>query len=544
MKRLQSWKKLYEHSKSMAAVSLRELFAGDPQRAARLSLGLDGMHIDYAKNRVNDETLGLLMELAMEAGVLARAREMFAGARINTTEGRAVLHTALRNRTNAPVLVDGRDVMPEVNGVLTHMRHFSDAVRGGEWLGHTGEPITDIVNIGIGGSDLGPHMACEALRPYGHPRLTMYFVSNVDASHLIDTLKKVVVQRTLFIVASKTFTTQEMLTNAYTARKWFVDRASEAAIAKHFVAVSTNAKAVAAFGIDPDNMFEFWDWVGGRYSLWSTIGLPIMLCIGTDHFSELLAGGHAMDQHFLNSPAETNAPLILALLGIWYSNFLGAASHAVIPYDQHLHRLPAYLQQLDMESNGKGVTRDGQPVAGTTGPILWGEPGTNSQHAFFQLLHQGTHLVPVDFIAAVNPHHREREHQAMLLANCFAQSEALMRGKTADEARAELVAQKLDPVAIDALLPHKVFPGNRPSNTILLDRLTPYALGMLLALYEHKVFAQGVIWNVNSFDQWGVELGKQLAGPILSELQGGTPASGHDSSTAALIAHVNARRSQ
>ena len=521
---------------------MRDLFAVDPTRAGRMSVQLDGMLIDFSKNRITDETLRLLDQLAEETGVLREAGRMFAGETINSTEQRAVLHTALRNPAETPLLVDGQDVMPQIKRVLAHMRQFCAEVRDGSRIGHSGKRITDVVNIGIGGSDLGPYMVCEALRPYGDPRLAMHFVSNVDASHILETLQPLDPETTLFIIASKTFTTQETLTNAHTARRWLLRHvADEAAIACHFVAVSTNAAAVAKFGIDTANMFEFWDWVGGRYSLWSAIGLPIMLFVGQDNFAELLAGAHAMDRHFLSAPAARNAPLILGLLGIWYSNFFGADSQAIIPYDQHLHRFPAYLQQLDMESNGKSVTRDGQAVDGMTGPIIWGEPGTNSQHAFFQLLHQGTRLVPVDFIAAIKAHHQEDAHQMMLLANCLAQSQALMCGKSPETARAELVAQGLSPDAIAALLPHRVFPGNRPSNTILLDMLTPRTLGMLIALYEHKVFVQGIIWNVNSFDQWGVELGKQLAGKILADLQSREIKSKHDASTAALIERILTR---
>jgi glucose-6-phosphate isomerase len=529
---------LRAHRDAIAGLHLRELFDQEPQRFASMSLQVGELLVDYSKNRVTAETMALLLELAREAGVRERAQAMFRGDKINTTEGRAVLHVALRNRANTPIVVDGADVMPQVNGVLKRIAEFSERVRDGAWTGHTGKPITDIVNIGIGGSDLGPCMACEALRPYGHPRLRMHFVSNVDGTHIVETLKRVGAETTLFIVASKTFTTQETLANAHTARRWFLRTASdEAAIAKHFVAVSTNASAVQSFGIDTANMFEFWDWVGGRYSLWSAIGLSIALFIGFQQFEQLLAGAHAMDRHFITAPAEANAPTILALLGVWYNNFLGAESQVIAPYDQYLHRLPAYLQQLDMESNGKSVTGDGRPVDYMTGPIIWGEPGTNGQHAFFQLLHQGTRLAPIDFIAETQSHNPEGDHHAMLLANCLAQSEALMRGKTEDEVRAELRAQGLDDISAAALAPHKVFSGNRPSNTLLLTMLTPYSLGMLVALYEHKVFVQGTIWGVNSYDQWGVELGKQLANRILPELRDGAAAS-HDCSTAGLIAHI------
>jgi glucose-6-phosphate isomerase len=536
--------KLLTHLASIKNIHLRDLFAEDSQRFGKMSLGVGPLFIDYSKNRVTAETLALLFELAREAGVEARAKAMLRGERINSTENRAVLHVALRNRSNAPVTVDGEDIMPRINGVLSRMREFTDKVRAGEWKGHTGKPITDIVNIGIGGSDLGPYMTCEALKPYGHPRLRMHFVSNVDGTHIAETLRRVDPETVLFVIASKTFTTQETLANAHTARQWLLRAAGqEAAIVKHFVAVSTNTKAVQEFGIDPANMFEFWDWVGGRYSLWSAIGLPIALFIGMDNFESLLSGAHAMDQHFISAPLAQNAPAILALIGIWDINFLESGSHVVAPYDQYLHRFPAYLQQLDMESNGKGVTRDGRKIDYSTGPIIWGEPGTNGQHAFFQLLHQGTRLAPVDFIAPIRSHNPEGDHHAMLLANCLAQSEALMRGKTAEEARAELSAQGMNSDAIAALLPHKVFGGNRPSNTILLDQVTPYSLGLLIALYEHKVFVQGCIWNVNSFDQWGVELGKQLANRILPELQGHT-SQAHDGSTGGLIRYIRDQSSK
>ncbi len=464
------------------------------------------------------------------------------GEKINFTEHRAVLHTALRNRSNRPVYVDGKDVMPDVVRVLGQMRRYSEAVRGGEHRGHTGKQITDIVNIGIGGSDLGPLMACEALKPYSNPALRAHFVSNVDGTHLAETLKQLDAETTLFIVSSKTFTTQETLTNAHSARTWLVEKLDdEAAVARHFAAVSTNLKATGEFGIHPDNVFEFWDWVGGRYSLWSAIGLPIALYIGMDRFEELLGGGHAMDEHFRSAPLEQNMPVLLGLLGVWYGNFFGAQSNAVLPYDQYLHRFPAYLQQLEMESNGKRVDRDGNAVDYDTGMVMWGEPGTNGQHAFYQLLHQGTRLIPADFLAPLYSHNPIGEHHAILLANCFAQTEALMLGKTAEEARAELEAQGLKGEALQALLPHKVFPGNKPTNTLLFDRLTPRTLGMLIALYEHKVFVQGVVWNINSFDQWGVELGKQLAGKILPELHGTAAGSAHDVSTAGLIGRFRAR---
>ena len=551
-----AWRALERHAAAMAGVHLRDLFASDGDRFARFSLRWDDLLLDFAKNRVTAETMGLLVDLARQAELEAWRTRLFSGDRINTTEGRPVLHVALRNRSNRPILVDGRDVMADVNGVLAKMRDFSERVRSGAWRGHTGEVVTDVVNIGIGGSDLGPHMACEALKPYqrGGARaaegdspdqgpLRPHFVSNVDGAHLLDTLAPLDPARTLFVVASKTFTTQETMTNAASARSWLVERlGDEAAVARHFVAVSTNADAVAAFGIRTENMFEFWDWVGGRYSLWSAIGLPIALAVGFARFEELLAGAHAMDEHFRTAPLERNMPVILALLGVWYRDFLGACSHAVLPYSQHLHRLPAYLQQADMESNGKSVRRDGARVDYPTGPIVWGEPGTNGQHAFFQLLHQGTELVPADFLAAAESLTPLGDHHDKLLANCFAQTEALAFGRTADEARAELEQEGLSGAALEALVPHKVFEGNRPTNSIVFRRLDPATLGKLIALYEHKIFTQGVLWDINSFDQWGVELGKQLARVILPQLAGAAPVAGHDCSTNGLINHVKALR--
>ncbi|RMD79418.1 MAG: glucose-6-phosphate isomerase [Gammaproteobacteria bacterium] len=531
---LPAWRALAEHHRELRGLHLRGLFARDPGRFQALSLEEGALFLDYSKHRVTAETLGLLFQLAREARVEERREAMFAGQRINTTEGRAVLHVALRNRSRRPILVDGRDVMPEVEAVLARMRRFTEALRSGSWRGWTGRPITDVVNIGIGGSDLGPAMATQALRPY-HDGPRCHFVSNVDGSHLHDTLAGLDPETTLFIVASKTFTTQETLTNARSARRWLLERAGdEAAVARHFVAVSTNAEAVRVFGIDTEHMFEFWDWVGGRYSMWSAIGLPIAVAVGMDRFEELLAGAHAMDEHFRTAPLERNLPVILGLLGIWYTDFFGAATHAVLPYDQHLQRLPAYLQQLEMESNGKRVTLEGEPVGYPTCPVVWGEPGTNGQHAFYQLLHQGTQLVPADFILPLQPHHPLAEHHRILVANCLAQTEALMKGRTEEEARAELRAQGLPEPEVERLVPHRVFPGNRPSSTILLERLTPFALGQLVALYEHKVFVQGTIWGINSFDQWGVELGKQLAKAILPELEG-APVGPHDASTAGLI---------
>jgi glucose-6-phosphate isomerase len=538
-----AWRALERHAEAMAAVHLRDLFAGDRDRFGRFSLRLDDLLLDYAKNRVTDETMGLLFDLARAGELESWRARMFAGDRINVTEDRAVLHIALRNRSNRPIVVDGRDVMADVNAVLAKMREFSEAVRSGAWRGHTGAAVTDVVNIGIGGSDLGPCMVCEALKPYQRPDLRPHFVSNVDDAQLHDTLAPLEPAHTLFVVASKTFTTQETMTNAASARAWLVERlGDEAAVGKHFVAVSTNARAVAAFGIRAENMFEFWDWVGGRYSLWSAIGLPIALVVGFTRFAELLTGAHAMDEHFRTTPLERNMPAIMALLGIWYRDFLGASSHAVLPYSQHLHRLPAYLQQADMESNGKSVRRDGARVDYATGPIVWGEPGTNGQHAFYQLLHQGTELAPADFLAAAESLTPLGDHHDKLLANFFAQTEALAFGRTADQARAELESEGLSGAALDALVPHKVFEGNRPTNSILFRRLDPATLGKLIALYEHKIFTQGVLWNINSFDQWGVELGKQLAKVILPQLADPDPVASHDSSTNGLINHMKALR--
>jgi glucose-6-phosphate isomerase len=461
---------------------------------------------------------------------------MFRGEKINFTENRAVLHVALRNRSNEPIIVDGEDVMPQVNGVLQKMRQFSDAVRNGQWRGYSGKPIGDVVNIGIGGSDLGPVMVTEALKPYGKPGLKVHFVSNIDGTHIAETLKNLNPETTLFIIASKTFTTQETITNANTAKEWFLKTATDqTAVAKHFVALSTNTDAVAQFGIDTNNMFEFWDWVGGRYSLWSAIGLSIALYIGMDEFEALLNGAHAMDTHFRSTPLEKNLPVILGLLGIWYNNFFGAQSHAILPYDQYMHRFAAYFQQGDMESNGKRVNRNGEAVNYSTGPVIWGEPGTNGQHAFYQLIHQGTKLIPCDFIAPVISHNAIGEHHKILLSNFFAQTEALMKGKTKAEAEAELKASGLSGEPLQSLLPHKVFTGNKPTNSIFVKKITPHNLGALIALYEHKIFVQGIIWNINSFDQWGVELGKQLAKAILPELQDNKPINSHDSSTNGLI---------
>lgn len=533
-----AWQALQDHHQSMAGVHMRNLFAQDSKRFDKLSLEACGLLLDYSKNRVTEESMALLTDLARQAQVEERRAQMFAGEKINITEDRAVLHVALRNRANTPIEVDGEDVMPPINAVLEQMRGFTREVREGSWRGYTGKRITDVVNIGIGGSDLGPLMVCEALRPYKHPEINIHFVSNVDGTHIVETLKRVNPQTTLFIIASKTFTTLETLTNAHTARAWFLEAAGdETAIAKHFVAVSTNTEKVAEFGIDTRNMFEFWDWVGGRYSLWSAIGLSIALYIGMDNFEALLEGAHEMDQHFRSAPLEANMPVILALLGIWYTNFFKAESHAIEPYDQYMHRFSAYLQQLDMESNGKHITLDGQSMDYATGPIIWGEPGTNGQHAFFQLIHQGTRLIPADFIASIDSQNPVGDHHKLLLANFFAQTEALMRGKTEQEARAELQSEGLSGEALENLLPHKLFEGNRPTNSILFRKLDPRTLGALIALYEHKVFVQGVIWNINSFDQWGVELGKQLAKVIQPELADESEVSSHDASTNGLINH-------
>jgi glucose-6-phosphate isomerase len=541
---LAAWRALEAHVAGVRGLSLRALFAEDPKRFERFSGALDDLLVDWSKQRVTAETMDLLVELARACDLEGRREAMFRGEKINTTEGRAVLHTALRNRSAEPVMVDGRDVMPDVRAVLEQMRAFSKAVRGGDWRGHTGEAITDIVNIGIGGSDLGPLMVCQALEPYARADLRAHFVSNVDGAHLHHTLKRLNPAKTLFIVASKTFTTQETMTNAQSARTWLLAGlgGDQAAVGRHFVAVSTNAEAVQAFGIDPANMFGFWDWVGGRYSLWSAIGLSIVLYLGFERFLELLDGAHAMDRHFQNTPLEANLPVVMALVGIWNSNFLGAESLAVLPYDQHLARFAAYLQQGDMESNGKSATLAGEQVDYQTGPVIWGEPGTNGQHAFYQLIHQGTRLVPCDFLAAVLSQTPLGDHHEKLLANFFAQSEALAFGKTAAEVRAELEGQGLAPDEVERLLPHKVFEGNRPSTSILYKKLTPFTLGALIALYEHKIFTQGVIWDVNSFDQWGVELGKVLAGRILPELAGSGLVTSHDTSTNGLINHLKAVR--
>ena len=532
-----AWQALVKHQGTMKSVHMRTLFAEDPKRFERFSLASGDLFVDYSKNRITEETMRLLLALAEQANVAEWRDRMFAGEKINGTEGRAVLHTALRNRSNRPIVVDGKDVMPEVNAVLAKMRAFTESVRSGAWKGFTGKRITDIVNIGIGGSDLGPVMATEALKPYWQAGLTPHFVSNVDGTHIAETVKHLDPETTLFIIASKTFTTQETLMNARSARAWLVGKLKdEAAVAKHFVAVSTATEEVRKFGIDTNNMFGFWDWVGGRYSLWSAIGLPIATMIGMDSFEEMLAGGHDMDEHFRTAPFDKSIPVILALIGIWYSNFFGAETIALLPYDQYLHRFSAYFQQADMESDGKRVDRQGNVITDySTGPIVWGEPGTNGQHAFYQLIHQGTRIIPCDFLAPIETHNKVGDHHLVLLANFFAQTEALMKGKNEDEARAELEAQKLSPERIKELLPHKCFPGNRPTNSIFVQKITPRTLGKLVAMYEHKIFTQGIIWNIYSFDQWGVELGKQLAKKIEPELRENGEITSHDASTNGLI---------
>ena len=532
------WQALVEHRREMGGTTLRELFDGEggAARFERFQLEAAGIFLDFSKHQVTSHTHDLLVALAEASGVEARIEAMFRGEVVNPTEGRASLHTALRNRSEEPVMVDGEDVMPGIREVLARLGAFSDRVRSGEWKGRTGEPITDVVNIGIGGSDLGPLMAVEALAPFAHDGLRFHFVSNVDGSHLVSALKKVDPDTTLFIVASKTFTTQETLANAHSARQWFLDSgASEVDVAKHFVAVSTNGTAVGEFGIDTDNMFGFWDWVGGRYSLWSAIGLPLMLAIGPDRFERFLEGGHAMDSHVRSAPLEKSLPVTLALLTVWHSDFRGSDSHLIAPYDQYLHRFPAYLQQLTMESNGKRVHLDGSEVTVPTGPIVWGEPGTNGQHAYFQLVHQGTHVIPTDFIMAIESLNPLGEHQTLLMANCFAQSEALMKGKTTEEVAEEMRAAGKGEAEIERLAPHRTFPGDRPSNTLLVQQLDPFALGALIALYEHKVFVEAAIWDINPFDQWGVELGKALASAVVEELRAGGTVTGHDSSTNGLI---------
>lgn len=538
-----AWQALQKHFDEMKDVTIADLFAKDGDRFSKFSATFDDqMLVDYSKNRITEETLAKLQDLAKECDLAGAIKSMFSGEKINRTENRAVLHVALRNRSNTPILVDGKDVMPEVNAVLEKMKTFSEAIISGEWKGYTGKAITDVVNIGIGGSDLGPYMVTEALRPYKN-HLNMHFVSNVDGTHIAEVLKKVNPETTLFLVASKTFTTQETMTNAHSARDWFLKAAGdEKHVAKHFAALSTNAKAVGEFGIDTANMFEFWDWVGGRYSLWSAIGLSIVLSIGFDNFVELLSGAHAMDKHFSTTPAEKNLPVLLALIGIWYNNFFGAETEAILPYDQYMHRFAAYFQQGNMESNGKYVDRNGKVVDYQTGPIIWGEPGTNGQHAFYQLIHQGTKMVPCDFIAPAITHNPLSDHHQKLLSNFFAQTEALAFGKSREVVEQEYRDQAKDPATLDYVVPFKVFEGNRPTNSILLREITPFSLGALIALYEHKIFTQGVILNIFTFDQWGVELGKQLANRILPELKDDKEISSHDSSTNGLINRYKAWR--
>ena len=538
-----AWKALEEHHREVAPLQMRDLFARDPDRFDKFSLRLGDILFDYSKNRITEKTIALLLDLARQARLTEAIEAMFSGEKINNTENRAVLHIALRNRSNRPIYVDGDDVMPEVNQVLAKMRAFSEDVRSGNWKGYSGKPITHVVNIGIGGSDLGPQMVTAALAHYAHPRLSSHFVSNVDGTHISETLKRLDPESTLFIIASKTFTTQETMTNATSAREWFLSTAEdEKAVASNFVALSTNERAVAEFGIDPENMFKFWDWVGGRYSLWSAIGLSTALAIGMDRFEEMLGGAYKVDEHFRAAPLEQNIPVVMGALGIWYNNFFGAESHAILPYDQYLARFPAYFQQGDMESNGKSVTRNGEWVDYSTGPILWGEPGTNGQHAFYQLIHQGTKLIPCDFLAAAKSLNPLGKHQGLLISNFLAQTEALMKGRTEEEARAEISGSCLSGEALEILVRAKTFPGNRPSNSILFDKLTPETLGSLIAIYEHKIFTQGIIWDINSFDQMGVELGKQLAKAVYPELLSDELVSSHDSSTNGLIREFKNRR--
>jgi glucose-6-phosphate isomerase len=541
------WQKLCQHQQAIAPTHMRDLFASDKNRFDKYSLEFDDILLDFSKHRINDETLPLLMQVAREADIEDWRDRMFAGEKINVTEDRAVLHTALRNRSNRPVMVDGKDVMPDVNAVLAQMRVFSDKVRNGEWKGYTGKRITDVVNIGIGGSDLGPVMVCDALKPYSSQALQVHFVSNIDGAHLMRALEKCNPETTLFVIASKTFTTQETMTNGMSARTWFLESAQDNAhVAKHFVALSTNAKAVQDFGIDVTNMFAFWDWVGGRYSLWSAIGLSIALYVGMDNFEALLTGAHEMDNHFKTAPLEQNMPVIMALIGVWYNNFFHVDTNAILPYDQGMARFPAYLQQADMESNGKFICRDGKRIQYKTGPVIWGEAGTNGQHAFYQLIHQGTQIVPCDFLMPVHSHYAIGKHgyahHKILLANFLAQTQSLMLGKTPEQARAELEKQGMSGEALENLLPHKVFEGNRPSTSIMFDKLTPNTLGKLIALYEHKIFVQGFIWNINSYDQWGVEYGKQIAQEILPLLTNDEVISNFDSSTNGLINYTKAHK--
>ena len=532
--KLPAWSALQNHFEYFKDIHLNDLFLNE-SRFSDFSIQLNDILLDFSKNRINSDTFRLLLNLAKETNVRSAIDAMFSGEMINTTEKRSVLHIALRNRSNTPVYVDNNDVMPQINEVLQKMKLFTDDVRSGKWKGYSGKSITDVVNIGIGGSDLGPLMVTETLKPYGGD-LNVHFVSNVDGTHIAETLKYINPETTLFVIASKTFTTQETLTNAHSAKDWFLQsEANEDDVAKHFIAISTNAYGVESFGIDTQNMFEFWDWVGGRYSLWSSIGLSIALYIGFEKFEELLSGAHEMDIHFKTAPFEENIPVILGLLGIWYNNFFGAESHCILPYDQYMHRFAAYFQQGDMESNGKYINKNGEKVNYSTGPIVWGEPGTNGQHAFYQLIHQGTKLIPCDFIAPVNTQNPIGDHHAKLLSNFFAQTEALMKGKTREQAKKELESEDLSDLELEALLPHKIFEGNKPSNSIFVKKLTPRVLGSLIAMYEHKIYTQSVIWNVNAFDQWGVELGKQLAKVILPELSNKNKVESHDSSTNGLI---------
>ena len=531
-----NWQRLSDHFRAVQSVHMKDLFAADPERFEKFSIRFGDLLVDYSKNRITEETLRLLIDLAEEMSVGDAIEKMFSGDVINETENRAVLHVALRNRVNRPIYVNGIDVMPQVNQVLDKMKGFVGRLTEGLWRGYTGLKITDVVNIGIGGSDLGPVMATECLRPYGRKDLGVHFISNVDATHLVETLKGLNSETTLFLIASKTFTTQETMTNAYSAREWFLARArKEEHISKHFVAISTNAEKVAAFGIDPENMFVFWDWVGGRYSLWSAIGLSIACYIGFENFEELLDGAFEMDRHFRETPFSSNIPVILALIGMWYCNFFDAATEVILPYDQYMHRFPAYFQQGNMESNGKSVDRAGNAVNYPTGPVIWGEPGTNGQHAFYQLIHQGTRLVPSDFLAPAISHNPLGEHHPFLLSNFFAQTEALMKGKTREEVIDDLEKEGKNDLEIARLCPFRTFAGNRPTNSILFKKMTPRMLGILIAMYEHKIFVQGVIWNIFSFDQWGVELGKQLAKKIQGELADGREVHSHDSSTNGLI---------
>jgi len=531
-----SWQNLSDHYAKINSIRMKDLFNREPERFKKFSLRFNDILVDYSKNLITEETLQLLLGLAHESGVKAAIDSMFTGEKMNGTENRAVLHIALRNRANTPIKVDGTDVMPDVKAVLEKMKIFSDRIISGEWKGYTGKKITDIVNIGIGGSDLGPVMVTQALRPYAIDGLSVHFVSNIDGTHISETLKGLDPETTLFMVASKTFTTQETMTNAFSARSWFLDHAAEPAhVAKHFVAISTNAEAVTEFGIDKENMFVFWDWVGGRYSLWSAIGLSIACYIGFDNFSDLLQGAYEMDQHFRSALFKKNIPVLLALIGIWYTNFFGAQSEAILPYDQYLHRFPAYFQQGNMESNGKSVDRGGHKLTYQSGPIIWGEPGTNGQHSFYQHIHQGTKFIPADFLTPAVSHNPIGEHHNILLSNFLAQTEALMNGKTRAEVEAELRQDGKNDDEIQKIAPYKVFDGNKPTNSILFQKLTPKTLGSLIVMYEHKIFVQGIIWNIFSFDQWGVELGKQLAQKIQPELSDDQPVDTHDGSTNGLI---------